>query len=248
MTAATTETKTTQSTSTRLISEVSPAISNADDNVTQGVQSLTLVHQARLVQLTRTVATVSAKYGASSAQAKAAKAAVAVSQATVARIAVLQRRVSLAAPQAPAKGWAVYGHVYHSTLKAAAAYTVFFVDEQNAYQADIGFAYTAADGSFQLSYTPAANATSVPIFFEVVNNQAQPVYLSSTAFQPQTGAANYLDVTLPAGEPMLGDPPVAIRAIGMPQAPGETTLTSQTVKKSRTVKKLSDSAEKNSSE
>jgi hypothetical protein len=217
MSAATSEAKTTQATTTRLISEVSSAITNADNNVTQGVQSLSLVHQARTAQLTRTAASVSARYGASSPQAKAARAAVAASQATVARLAVLQSRVTLPTPEAPANGWALYGHVYHSTLKPAVAYTVFFVDEQNAYQANVGFAYTGADGAFHLAYSPTANAPSVPIFLEVVNDKAQPVYLSSTQFQPQIGAANYLDITLPPGEPVLGDPPAAIRAIAMPQ-------------------------------
>ncbi|MGB8886239.1 MAG: hypothetical protein WCC87_05915 [Candidatus Korobacteraceae bacterium] len=232
MSAAANESKTTQTTTTRLISEVTPAISTADTTVAQGVQTLTQVHQARLLVLTRKADSISAQYGASSAQAKAAKAAVTTSQATVARLSMLQNRVNLATPQAPAKGWAVYGHVYHLTLKPAAAYTVFFVDEQNAYQADIGFAYTAADGSFQITYTPSGNAASVPIFFEIVNDQAQPVYLSSTAFQPQTGAANYLDITLPAGEPVLGDPPAVIRAIAMPHAGAKSTVASEMLEKS----------------
>jgi len=215
--AASNNTKKTQATNDRLISQVSSAVTHADNTVVQGVQSLTLVHQARVAQLTRTASAVTAKYGASSPQAKAAKAAVAASQATVARLAVQQNRVTLPTPDAPADGWVFYGHVYHSTLKPAVAYTVFFVDEQNAYQANIGFAYTASDGSFHVSYSPSANAPTVPIFLEVVNDKAQPVYLSTTAFQPQSGAANYQDITLPQGEPALGDPPAAIRVIAMPQ-------------------------------
>lgn len=218
---ATTQSKAAQTTSSQVMSEVASAVTNADTNLTQAVQNLGLVHQARVAQLTRTVAMVTAQYGASSSQAKAAKAAVTSAQAVIAGLSLQQQRVALVAPPAPAKGWAVYGHIYHSTLKPAPAYTVFFVDEQNAYQANIGFAYTAADGSFQLSYTPEASSASVPIYFEVVNDKAQPVYLSSTAFQPQTGAANYLDVTLPAGEPVLGDPPAAIRAVAMPDAKGK---------------------------
>src|SRR5271169_18892 len=122
----TTQAKATQAVNAQVMSEVTSAITNADNNVTQGVQSLSLVHQARLAQLTRTAVTVSARYGASSAQAKAAKAAVTASQATVTRLAILKNRVSLVAPQVPAKGWALYGHIYHSTLKPAVAYTVFF--------------------------------------------------------------------------------------------------------------------------
>jgi hypothetical protein len=228
MSASVNETKTTQATNTRLINEVSPVVTSADSTAAQGVQSLTLVHQARVSQLTRTAASISAKYGPSSPQAKAAKAAVTVSQATLARLTVLQNRVTLPTPQVPANGWVLYGHIYHSTLKPAVAYTVFFVDEQNAYQADIGFAYTASDGSFHLSYSPSANAaSSVQVFLEVVNDQAQPVYLSDTAFQPQTGAANYLDITLPSGEPVLGDPPAVIRSIAMPQTAASSAQPSQ---------------------
>jgi hypothetical protein len=218
---ATTQSKAAQTTSSQVMSEVASAVTNADTNVSQAVQNLGLVHQARVTQLTRTAATISARYGASSSQAEAANAAVTSAQAVNAKLSLLQKRVTLVAPPAPATGWAVYGHIYHSALKPAAAFTVFFVDEQNAYQANIGFAYTTADGSFQLSYTPEANAANVPIYFEVVNDKAQPVYLSGSAFQPQVGAANYLDVTLPAGEPVLGDPPAAIRAVAMPRAKGK---------------------------
>jgi hypothetical protein len=58
--------------------------------------------------------------------------------------------------------------------------------------------------------------TPPPLYLEIANNKAQPVYLSKTAFPPQTGVATYLVVTLPTGEPILGDPPEEIRAIAMP--------------------------------
>ncbi len=213
------------------MSQVSSAIANADSAVAQGVESLTLVHQARVAQLTRTEASVSAAYGASSPQAMAAKAALTVSQAILSRVALLQERVTLPTPEVPAKGWVLYGHVYHSTLTPASAYTVFFVDEQNAYQSNIGFAYTGSDGSFHLSYTPDANASEAAVFLQIVNDKAQPVYLSSTAFQPQIGAANYQDITLPAGEPVLGDPPPSIRTIAMPNADPSSTAPSQSTGK-----------------
>ena len=217
MSAAVNATKTTEQNTARVITQVNTAVANADNVTSQGIQSLTLVHQARLTQLTRTAANVTTQYGASSPQAKAAKAAVTASQATIARLAIVKNQVALAPPAAPAQGWILYGHIYHSQLTPAAAYTVFFVDEQNAYLSAIGFAYTAADGSFHLQYVPDANAAALPqAFLEVVNAKAQPVYLSTMAFQPQLGNAIYQDVTLPRGEPVLGDPPAAIRAIAMP--------------------------------
>ena len=221
MCAAVNTQQTTQSTTATVTSNVSSVLSATDTTAAQRVQGLGLVHQARLAQFTRTAAAVTAQYGASSPQAKAAEAVVTVSKATVARLAVLNRQVSITPPQAPAKGWSLYGHVYHSTLQPASAYTVFLVDEQNAYQAAIGFAYTAADGSYTLNYS-GEGERSTQLFLEIVNNQAQPVYLSTTSFEPQTGSANYQDVTLPAGEPILGDPPADIRRIAMPNAAGSS--------------------------
>jgi hypothetical protein len=61
-----------------------------------------------------------------------------------------------------------------------------------------------------------ATQTSSPLFVEIANANAQPVYLSKTAFQPTLGAATYQNITLPAGEPPIGDPPPAIRQIALP--------------------------------
>jgi len=207
-------------TRTTVNSDAATALASVDSTASQRVQTLGQVHQARVAQLTRTAAAVVKQYGAGSTQAKAAEAAVSASKITVARIAVIHRQVSAPAPpQVAAGGWALYGHVYTSALAPAVAFTVFLVDEQNAYQKEIGFAYTAGDGSFRLNYQPSANAPAVPqLFLEIANAKAQPVYLSTTAFQPQTGVATYQDITLPADEPVLGDPPPDIRAIAMPNA------------------------------
>jgi hypothetical protein len=196
---------------------VASALTAADSGAAQRVQQLGLVHQARLAQLTRTSASIAAEYGADSTQATAAAAAVASSKLFVARITQINRQVALAAPPVAAGGWALYGHIYNSALAPAEAYTVFLVDEQNAYQGAVGFSYTASDGSYALNYAPAAGAAALPqLYLQVANAQAQPVYLSAVAFQPATGQATYLDVTLPAGEPVLGDPPAEIRATALP--------------------------------
>ena len=202
---------------TTVNSNMTSALTVADASSAQRVQQLGLVHQARLAQLTRASASVAAQYGADSVQATAAAAAVASSQLLLARITQINLRVTLTAPKAAAGGWALYGHIYTSAGAAAAAYTVFLVDEQNAYQGAVGFSYTGSDGSYTLNYQPAAGATALPqLYLQVANASAQPVYLSTVAFAPTVGQATYQDVTLPAGEPVLGDPPAEIRATALP--------------------------------
>jgi hypothetical protein len=202
---------------TTVNSNMTSALTVADTSSAQRVQQLGLVHQARLAQLTRTSASVAAQYGADSAQATAAAAAVASSQLLLARITQINLRVTLASPTVAAGGWALYGHIYSSDGTAAVAYTVFLVDEQNAYQSAVGFSYTATDGSYALNYQPAKGAAALPqIYLQVANASAQPVYLSTVAFAPTVGQATYQDVTLPAGEPVLGDPPAEIRATALP--------------------------------
>jgi hypothetical protein len=50
----------------------------------------------------------------------------------------------------------------------------------------------------------------------VANQKAEPVYLSTAAFAPVLGQATYQTITLAAGEPILGDPPVEIKRVAMP--------------------------------
>ena len=198
-------------------SNVAAALAIADSTSAQRVQGLGLVHQARLAQLERTAASVTAQYGAGSSQATAIEAAVTASKVTVARLATVNLQITLTKPQVATNGWALYGHVFDAQLKPVSAYTVFLVDEQNAYQRAYGFAFTDNEGAFELNFVGSANAPATPqLYLEIANNKAQPVYLSKTAFQPQTGVATYQDITLPAGEPILGDPPKEIRAIAMP--------------------------------
>lgn len=199
---------------------VASALSSADATAAQRVQTLGLVHQARQNQLTRTAKLVVAKYGATSTQATTANADVSASRIAVARIAQAGRQVASAAPKVAAKGWALYGHVYDSQLQPAPAHTVFLVDEQKAYRHEYGFAYTTADGSFSIEY-PGCDEERAKrsLYLEIVNAHAQPVYLSTAAFEPKTGTATYQDVTLPAGEAPIGDPPPEIRVIAQPKWP-----------------------------
>ncbi len=193
------------------------ALNYANTTISQSIQTLNLVQQARLSQQNRNVALLTVQYGADSSQVKTAQAIVTASRTTIARISAVKQQVALTPPQVTATGWAIYGHIYNSALAPASAYTVFLVDEQNAYQSAVGFTYTVKDGSFHLNYSGAENEKlASQLFLQVVNSKGQPVYLSTTAFQPQAGVATYQDVTLPAGEPVLGDPPARIRAIAFP--------------------------------
>jgi hypothetical protein len=248
---------TTSPTVAEINNSVASELSTADTTATQAVQLLSNVNNARLAQKTRAAASITARFGAGSSQAVAAEAAVTATKATVARVAILNQQVSVAAPQVSATGWALYGHVYNAQLQPVSAYTVFLVDAKNAYQGDYGFTYTDSTGYFLISFPgdpassqsetgsssprrrrsqaeagrthpgeedqqsePAqpATQTSSPLFVEIANANAQPVYLSKTAFQPTLGAATYQNITLPAGEAPIGDPPPAIRQIALPPA------------------------------
>ncbi len=197
--------------------KVASAVTAADSVASQSLQTLGLVHQARVAQFTRIANNAVARYGPTSPQAVAAQAAVKTSQATVARISAVHLQVSAPLPKVTATGWALYGHVYNAQLKPVSAYTVFLVDQEKAYQSAYGFAYTDSTGSFEINYPGSSQApATIPLFLEIANANAMPVYIATVAFQPSPGSATYQDVTLPAGEPIIGDPPPAIRAIALP--------------------------------
>ena len=224
---------TTSPTVAEINNSVASELSTADSTATQGVQILSNINQARLAQRTRAAASITARFGASSPQATVAEAAVTASKATVARVAIINQQVSAGTPQVSATGWALYGHVYNAQLQPVSAYTVFLVDAKNAYQSAYGFTYTDSTGYFLISFAgdpassqsptressqpaPTAPQTLPQLFIEIANSNALPVYLSKTAFQPTLGAATYQNVTLPAGEAPIGDPPPEIRRIALP--------------------------------
>jgi hypothetical protein len=209
--------------------DVKTALTAADAATGQHVDTLALVHQARVAHLTRTEVAVSAQFGADSTQAAAAKAAVTTAQGVASRLAVLRRQVNLPQPEVAATGWALHGHVYNDALQPVSAYCVFLVDEENTYQRAYGFAYTDANGYFALNVpAPAAPAkdqayAAAPppppkLFIEVANAKAQPVYLSAAAFEPTLGTATFQNIVLPAGENPIGNPPRAIRRTALPPA------------------------------
>ena len=206
------------------------ALSTVDTQATQRLTTLGLVYQARQSRLTRSAASITAQQGSGSAQATAAEAAVAAAKMTAARLAVVQQQVTTAAPTVAASGWAFHGRVYTAQLEPVVGYCVFLVDAQSAYYPPTGFAYTDSTGYFQLTYPETATQPDTPagkaqpdtaaqpsaLYVEITNPNGQPVYLSTTALAPALGTATYQNLSLPPGEPPIGDPPSAIRAIAFP--------------------------------
>ncbi len=215
-----------------LKAQIAGGLTSADWVATQSVADLKLVHQARVAQLTRTAAFLTAKYGAGDPRAKNAQDAVAVEKVTVARVSMVHQQVSTSAPQVTANGWALYGRVFNAQMQPVTGYTVFLVDAQKSYQQAYGFAYTDKTGYFLINWPgpraakPPASSTTAntetsaaapQLFVEVANANAQPVYLSASAVQPAIGKAAYLNIVLPAGEKPIGDPPPEIRDVALPR-------------------------------
>jgi hypothetical protein len=219
-------------------SQISSNLAAADDVAAQRVQTLAWVHQARAAQLSRSAASLKARYGPNDPGVKGAEAAVAAANATAAQVAVVHHQVTTADPPVVANGWALHGRVFDAQLAPASGHTVYLVDSSKTYQQAYGFAYTDSTGYFLLNYrgpagasgqAPAAAsgqtrskaapqaATTPELFVEVADTKARPVFLSRTAFQPVIGSATYQNVVLPAGQQPIGDPPPEIRQVAMPK-------------------------------
>jgi hypothetical protein len=182
-----------------------------------------------VTQANRIATSIAARPGASSALLTAAKAAVSNAQATATRILMMKAQITSPAPTVNAKGWALYGHVYNSSGAAVDAYSVYFVDSTNTYQNAYGIAYTASDGSYRIVNSGPAAGQSAPatpqLFLQVGNAAGDPIYTSSSAFTPVTGKATYEDVTLPAGEKVLGKLPTVLRTVILPAVEEKPALT-----------------------
>jgi hypothetical protein len=199
----------------------------ADDAVTQGVLNLQLVHQARLAQAKRTLAVLTAQYGATDPRVAAAQAGVAAINTTIGRVAMIGQQLAAPAVQVATNGWALQGRVVDAQLNAAVGFTVFLVDAEKTFVQSYGFAYTNANGYFVLSFAGATDEESTgtgSLFIEVADTSANPIYLSDTPFQPVLGTASFQNIVLATGTQPIGDPPAAIRAVAIP-ATGATTGT-----------------------
>lgn len=198
--------------------ELTTALALADSDVTQAIQSLGLVHQARLSQATRTAAALTTQYGANDPRVQAAQASVTAIQTTIARVSLVSQQLAAPAVQVASTGWALQGFVLNAQLQPVARFTVFLVDADKTYLQQYGFAYTDDTGYFVINYAgdTGQTAEAPQLFLEIANTDAKPVYLSSTAFQPVVGAATSQNIVLPAGEQPIGDPPPEIRAVALP--------------------------------
>ena len=196
--------------------QLKTTLSTADNSVNQGIQNLGLVHQARLSQATRTVAALTAQYGASDPRVQAAQAAVTATKTTIARVAMVRQQAAAPAVQVAKAGWALQGHVFDAQLQPAARFTVFLVDPNKTFLQQYGFSYTDDTGYFVINYGGGQAPSFSQLFIEVANTDANPVFLSSTPFQPVLGAASFQNIVLPAGGQPIGDPPAAIRAVALP--------------------------------
>lgn len=218
--------ETTTATATQAAEKLKTTLSSADSSVNQGVQTLGLVQQARLSRASRTAAALKAQYGANDPRVKAAEASVTATQTTIARVAMVRQQLAAPVVQVAKTGWALQGYVLDTTYKPMAKFTVFLVDANHEFLKQYGFDYTDDTGYFLINYagdsgqagqtapTPAGATTQ--LFIAVVNAEAKPVYLSSTAFQPVLGTATFQNIVVPAGGQTLGDPTPAIRAVAFP--------------------------------
>ncbi len=220
------------SASAQLDSSIPVILTSADTDAVDAIQNLGLIKQARVSQLTRVAVNANAQYGSDSPQAVAAQSTVAATTAIVTNISLLDQQASTPAPTVSSTGWALHGRVYDSNQKPRSGHTVFLVDVEKNYLSAYGFAYTDTTGYFLISYpgtapagagtqmeTPAQpTAAAVDLYLQIADTSANPVFLSTTAFQPIVGAATYQVVNLAAGEPALGDPPTSVRKVALPPA------------------------------
>jgi hypothetical protein len=149
----------------------------------------------------------------------------------VASLTAVHLQAATPAPQVSATGWALHGRVFAAASTPTGAQqqptanlTVFLVDGQKKYQARFGFSYTDATGYFVLNHAGAKGEapTDAQLFIQIADKKGQPVYLSTSNFQPVIGSAIYFNIALPAKNKPLGDPPAALRRGAFPNPTKKT--------------------------
>jgi hypothetical protein len=212
-------TTTTSSIPSQINKNLATTLAGADTQVKQGVNNLTLVHKARLSQLTRTAASLKAEYGADDPGVKSAEASVTATTTTAARISLILQQITATAPTVAQTGWAVQGRVVDAQLNPLGKLTVFLVDGNKTYLRQYGFAYTDGTGLFLINYQGVAGQAQgvLQLYLEVADTNANPIYLDAAPFQPTIGSSTYRNVVLPMGQKPIGDPPEAIRLEAFPK-------------------------------
>jgi hypothetical protein len=204
-------------TASQVAAQLKTTLAAADSNANQAVQTVALVHQARLSRASRTVASLTAQYGASDSRVTAAAASVTALKSTIARVSAAGQQLAAPVVQVAAKGWALQGYVYDSNYQPLAKYTVFLVDSSNIFLKQYGFSYTSDTGYFLINYSGGGDQpAAAQLFIAIVDTKANPVYLASTAFQSVAGTATFQTIVIPAGGETLGDPSQAIRNVAFP--------------------------------
>jgi len=207
-----------------LDSGLSTGLAAVDTTSASRIDNLGLVYQARVTQLTRTVNKLTAEYGSDSAKVVAAAAAVTATQGAAARVQIVKQQTTETAPVVTSAGWAVWGHVYDSNSQPLTRYCVFLVDAQKNYQQDYGFQFTDTDGAYTINFAGATTQDGqtppapTNVFLAVTNAKAQLVYESTKPLGLALGSALYVDITLPVGEPVLGDLPTEIERVAQPNS------------------------------
>jgi len=198
---------------------------------TQQLKGLTLVRQAKINQLQRQAASLTAQNGPTDPTVVALQATIKSQQILAAQLGAAQTMVSTSVPPVPSRGWVVYGYVRDQNLQPIAQLSVLLVNEQKEWLRGFGFAFTSDTGYFEIDYSPPVAASkkrvrvekkvtsetapkeisdaAVTAYLEVLNQKRQPLFIDSSAFSIAIGNAIYREVTLTSQTPLGTAPPGA---------------------------------------
>lgn len=199
----------------QLSDKLNATLTNAGTATQKGLNSVALVHQARLAQQQRYAAALEKEYGAQDAGTKAAQARVATTKLVMAKVNVAQQRASTPSLTLSADEWALQGRIYDANSNPLARLTVFLVDGQKSWLRQSGFCYTDQTGYFVLQGTSSTEAKTGGMYIEIANDKGLPIFLDSASFTPVNGQAVYKSITLASQTP-IGNPPCSIRESGIP--------------------------------
>jgi hypothetical protein len=214
-TAAATKNAATQPASQQILQQVQ--VANIDSQTATQFSGLTLTHQARISQLQRQAASLTALHGATDSRVVALQASIQSQQSLVSKLGMVRDQATTPAPVIPPNGWVLHGRVRDQNLQPVAELTVLLLNEQKEWLRNNGYAFTDATGYYLLTHAPADSgeydsAASLSAFLEVLNQKRQPLYIDSSAFTLSTGVALYRDIVLPSLTP-LGNPPAGAASV-----------------------------------
>jgi hypothetical protein len=210
----------------QITDQLNNSMASAGTAIDNGMSGMITLRKARLTQQLRYAAALEKQYGANDAGTKAAKAKVNASKLIIARASAAHQENQTPAVTVSSGQWALQGNVYDPNAQPIPRLTVFLVDAEKAWQRQYGFAYTDANGYFMLASDSSAagkeaasytQGKTPPMFIEIANEKALPIYLDKMAFTPVLGQATYKKIVLSSQTP-IGDPPQPLREVGIPPA------------------------------